>query len=111
IERDDDTRVVRQLAGCGDEELHDDGIRLPGPVSPHLAAQLSQTTIEIGALTSGVRNESPALRWIVEGAGGVLVPINESELMIDLMLHLQLSVVAVARAELGTINHTLLTLE
>ena len=48
--------------------------------------------------------------WIVEGAGGVLVPVNERETMLDLMSTLALPVVVVARTTLGTINHTLLTL-
>ena len=49
--------------------------------------------------------------WIVEGAGGVLVPLNDRETMVDLMAALALPVVVVARTALGTINHTLLTLE
>jgi malonyl-CoA O-methyltransferase len=53
----------------------------------------------------------PSTNWVIEGAGGILVPLNESELMIDLMVALQLPVLVVSRAELGTINHTLLTLE
>jgi malonyl-CoA O-methyltransferase len=48
---------------------------------------------------------------IVEGAGGVLVPLNAEALMIDLMKHLALPIVLVARTTLGTINHTLLSLE
>jgi dethiobiotin synthetase len=47
----------------------------------------------------------------VEGAGGVLVPLNDREMMIDLMARLALPVIVVARSGLGTINHTLLTLE
>jgi dethiobiotin synthetase len=53
----------------------------------------------------------PPAPWIVEGAGGVLVPLNESDLMIDLMSALGLPVVIAASAGLGTINHTLLTLQ
>ena len=48
---------------------------------------------------------------IVEGAGGVFVPVNDHETMLDLMKQLQLPVIVVARGTLGTINHTLLTLE
>ena len=48
---------------------------------------------------------------VVEGAGGVMVPLNERELMVDLMARLDLPVVLVARTSLGTINHTLLSLE
>ena len=49
--------------------------------------------------------------WIVEGAGGTLVPVNESETIADLMVRLGLPVVVVAKTTLGTINHTLLTIE
>ena len=49
--------------------------------------------------------------WIVEGAGGILVPINEADLMIDFISQLNLPALVVARSGLGTINHTLLTLE
>lgn len=51
------------------------------------------------------------VRWVVEGAGGALVPINSTEKMTDLMAALGLPAVVVARSSLGTINHTLLTLE
>ena len=50
-------------------------------------------------------------RWIVEGAGGVLVPINECETMADVILGLHIPVLVVARSTVGTINHTLLTIE
>jgi len=89
--------------------LLDEGIRLSGPVSPHLAAELSQTRIHIPELLRMV--ETRPTNWVIEGAGGVLVPLNESELMIDFMVQLQLPILVVSRAELGTINHTLLTLE
>jgi dethiobiotin synthase len=110
IERDDDTAVVRRLGACNENELLDDGIRLSGPVSPHLAAELNQTQIHIQELIRMVETQ-PSTNWVIEGAGGVLVPLNESELMVDLMVQLQLPVLVVSRAELGAINHTLLTLE
>src|SRR5262245_59095261 len=110
IEQDNDTEVVRRLGACRESELFTDGVRLPRPVSPHLAAQLSQTHIHISTLTTLVASQ-PDGRWFVEGAGGVLVPLNVSELMVDLMVQLAMPVVVVARAALGIINHTLLTLE
>ena len=55
--------------------------------------------------------QAPSEHWIVEGAGGVLVPINESDLMVDLIAALALPAIVVARTTLGTINHTLLTLD
>lgn len=97
-----DTEEVARLAGC---VVHDFGVRLPEPVSPHLAARLAGTRITLADLPTPRDGN-----WIVEGAGGVLVPVNESETMLDLMTILGLPVVVAARTILGTINHTLLTL-
>src|SRR4051812_23209610 len=79
IERDNDTAAVRYLGNCNEGELLDDGIRLSGPVSPHLAAELNQTQIHIQELIRMVET-APSTNWVIEGAGGVLVPLNESEL-------------------------------
>ena len=109
IEQDDDTREVRQLARATAREMRTDGVRLERPVSPHLAARLAGIRIDLEPLAlAPTPNESVA--WIVEGAGGVLVPINERDLMIDLMRQLGLPAVIAARSTLGTINHTLLTI-
>jgi dethiobiotin synthase len=111
VECDDDTAVVEWLSGCAREVLRNQGVRLPRPVSPHLAARLSGQHIDIDVLMGSTKGETAATRWIVEGAGGALVPLNQRDLMIDLMQRLGLPVVVVARTVLGTINHTLLTLE
>jgi dethiobiotin synthase len=110
IERDDDTAEVMRLTRCGDTGVLNCGVRLPRPVSPHLAAQLSGHRIEIEPLAREIVAPSPSA-WIVEGAGGALVPLNESQTLIDLMVRLSLPVVVATRTSLGTINHTLLTLE
>jgi dethiobiotin synthetase len=111
VERDDDTADVRRLASCADAEVLDDGVRLTRPVSPHLAARLSDREITIDALAAIIESQPLEDRWVVEGAGGVLVPVNASELIIDLIARLGLATLVVARSGLGTINHTLLTLE
>jgi dethiobiotin synthase len=111
IEQDDDTASVRRLAAARNEEVFSDGVRLPRPVSPHLAARLSGSRIEIETLVDLVAARPPTTRWIVEGAGGVLVPLNDSQLMIDLIGRLGLPAVIVSRSGLGTINHTLMTIE
>ena len=111
IEQDDDTADVLRLASAGPEDALNFGIRLTGPVSPHLAASRSGVVIDPMHLICSLGNGSPPTCWVVEGAGGVLVPINDSETMADLMLRLGLVTVVVARTSLGTINHTLLTLE
>lgn len=78
------------------------------PVSPHLAARLAGTRIELRKIKmpSLPRGEN----LIVEGAGGVLVPVNDSHLMTHVMKRLKLPVLLVARSSLGTINHTTLSL-
>lgn len=108
---DDDTATVRNLASCAVEEICASGVRLPRPLSPHLSARLSDVRIAIPEVMKLARPTSPQRRWIVEGAGGVLVPLNETQLMIDLMMALALPALVVASSQLGTINHTLLTLE
>jgi len=110
IEQDNDTAEVHRLAACAPNEIFDEGVRLEQPVSPHLAAKMAGTRIDLPALRDLPPVDSDT-RWIVEGAGGVLVPLNEIHLMADWMAILGLPVVLVARSGLGTINHTLLTLE
>ena len=107
---DDDTAEVRRLAAGAGGEVVDGGIRLPDPVSPHLAAARAGETIDLAPLVARPAGEPDAC-WIVEGAGGLLVPINRFALMADLIGRLELAAVVVARSSLGTINHTLLTLE
>ncbi len=113
IEEDNDTDSVKVLASCADSEIQDVGVRLEQPFSPHLSARLSGFEISVEktlALNPEIRSDSGKF-WVVEGAGGVLVPINESELMIDLIKALNFPVLIVARSGLGTINHTVLTIE
>jgi dethiobiotin synthetase len=116
IERDDDSAEVARLAECCEEEIFNCGVRLPRAVSPHLAARLSGTRITVRALVEQLREADHTTRaaiprWIVEGAGGVLVPINERETMADVILGLHIPVLVVARSTVGTISHTLLTIE
>lgn len=111
IEHDDDTAEVGRLGACRPCEVLSFGVRLAHPVSPHLAARLSRYTIRLQPLVDSVLAEAGPARWIVEGAGGALVPLNDRETIADLMTRLGLPIVVVARTDLGTINHTLLTLE
>lgn len=110
IEQDDDSAEVQRLSGCGPGRVLNEGIRLPSPVSPHLAAKLSGTSITIDPLIS-LGASLAGGGWIVEGVGGVLVPLNERDLLIDLIGGLKLPVLIVSPSGLGTINHTLLTIE
>jgi dethiobiotin synthase len=109
IEIDDDTATVRRMGACAEAEIFAEGVRLPKPVSPHLAARWAGRRIDLAEL-HGMLPEGDTT-WIVEGAGGLLVPVNESQTMADWIARLVLPVLVVARTSLGTINHTLLTLE
>jgi dethiobiotin synthetase len=111
IEHDDDSREVMRLAAARDSEVLNAGVRLPKPVSPHLAARLAGTRVTVRSVLEQVEEEDGETRWVVEGAGGVLVPLNERETMADLMEALDLPVLIAARSTLGTINHTLMTIE
>ncbi|WHQ46620.1 MAG: dethiobiotin synthase [Candidatus Midichloria sp.] len=80
--------------------------RLTQALSPHLAAHLDNKILDINKI------QLPVFKHlIVEGAGGILVPINGKHTLLDLIRHLNLPVIVVARSSLGTINHTCLTLE
>ena len=102
-----DREAVRAYAGIAEENLLPERYCFPPPVSPHLAAQQAGVRISLDELALPAAAGRPC---IVEGAGGVMVPVNESEFMLDLMRRLGLPVVVAARTALGTINHTLLTL-
>jgi dethiobiotin synthase len=106
---EDDTAEALRLSTSSREAAYVHGVRLADPLSPHLAAKRAGTRIDLPFLTAEMKKSADA--WIVEGAGGALVPINESDLMVHLMERLGLPVVVVARTTLGTINHTLLTIE
>jgi len=109
IEQDDDTAEVVRLGECRREEVIEAGVRLERPLSPHLAARLSGITIELQPLVDIATQANQAL--VVEGAGGAMVPLNDRDVMADLMSRLALPIVIVSRSTLGTINHTLLTIE
>jgi dethiobiotin synthetase len=99
-----DTAEVHRLTGC---KVLDRGVRLPEPLYPRLAAQRAGLHIDLAEVLAFAPEQGD---WIVEGAGGVLVPLNEKDMVLDLMERLGLPVVIAARTTLGTINHTLLTL-
>ncbi|TAM78697.1 MAG: dethiobiotin synthase [Acidobacteria bacterium] len=105
---DSDRRTVMKLAEIGEERTLPECYVFDPPVSPHLAAEWAGATIDLGT----IRRPEGRLpgRLVVEGAGGVMVPVNENEFMLDLMRQLGFPIVVVARSALGTINHSLMTL-
>jgi dethiobiotin synthetase/malonyl-CoA O-methyltransferase len=102
---DSDSGTVERLAPG--VTIHPPSVVLQAPLSPHEAAKREKTRIDLSTLEAPVTTAP----LVVEGAGGVMVPINELALMVDLMVRLRLPAVVVARSGLGTINHTLMTLE
>jgi dethiobiotin synthetase len=102
-----DTDVVKKLISNHTTVLHPEKYLLKTASSPHAAAIIDETSI---ALTSF---QLPATdnTLIIEGAGGCLVPLNDADLVIDLISSLKAEVVVVSNHYLGSINHTLLTLE
>lgn len=101
-EAESDREAVARLAGV---ETLSEAYFLETPCSPHRAAEIDGVTIDPARLTP------PAGRLVVEGAGGALVPVTRELLYADLFARWGLPVVIVARTALGTINHSLMTIE
>ena len=102
LDEESDSETVARLA---DVRVYPEGYRLTAPASPHLAAEIDGVTIDAHALTP------PEGDVIVEGAGGALVPVTRETLYADLFARWGLPVIVCARTALGTINHSLLTIE
>lgn len=109
-----DTQTVRDLTGLPETRFLPSRHVLSQPLSPHEAARRDGVHIALDdfALPAPVSaGGSSARPVIVEGAGGLLVPLNERDTIIDLIARLGLPVLLVCRSTLGTLNHTLLSLE
>ena len=100
-----DRETVMRWAEVGEDRTYPEAYRFDPPVSPHLAAERQGTTIEMAGIRRPASNEG----LIIEGAGGVFVPINNDSFMLDLMKQLGAPAIIASRTALGTINHTLLT--
>jgi dethiobiotin synthetase len=103
-----DTEYVQQVTGLDKTHFLPERYRLTEPLSPHASAAIDGVKIHLSnfELPSSIKSQ----HLIVEGAGGLLVPINDRHYIIDLIQYLQLPVCLVARSTLGTINHTLLSI-
>lgn len=102
LEEETDSETVARLA---DVPIHPETYRLVTPASPHFAAEIDGVNIDVETLTP------PPGDLIVEGAGGALVPVTRTTLYADLFAQWQIPVIVCARTALGTINHSLLTIE
>ncbi|HKL19646.1 MAG TPA: dethiobiotin synthase, partial [Halalkalibaculum sp.] len=108
LEEETDTEFVRRVTGLSDEHFMPERFRLQEPLSPHASAEIDGVTI---SLDDFQLPEAGTNNLVVEGAGGLLVPLNDNDMIIDLIERFQLPVLLVSRSELGTLNHTFLSLE
>lgn len=107
LEPPTDMDVMTTITGFGEDRFHEETYRLTQPLSPHEAAKRDGIEIDMNVFDLP-KTSRPV---IVEGAGGLMVPLNKDCLVIDLIKQLNLPAILVCRSGLGTINHTLLSLE
>ena len=107
IDPQGDRETVATLSSLPAEHILPEAYRLATPASPHLAARIDGVEITLDRLALP-QTDGPL---VVEGAGGLMVPISERHLMIDLFAHWGKPVILCARTALGTINHSLLSIE
>lgn len=100
-----DSMKVQALSGADSERILPETFRFTTPASPHLAAEIENVKIELNQFQLPIQTP-----LIVEGAGGLMVPLNDKYLMIDLIKKLDIPVVLVSKNYLGSINHTLLSI-
>ena len=103
-----DSQVVKKLVIGSSQKIFKESYFFSEPVSPNLAAKKENTKISMRLILNDFKKVEKPI--IIEGAGGVLVPINNKEFVIDLIKVLELPTIVVTKTSLGTINHTLLTI-
>lgn len=105
LDAETDRETVARLSGLPDHKLLAEAYRLTAPLSPHRAAELDAVTIEREAL-----HPPPVRPLVIEGAGGLMVPLRRDLLFVDMFVAWNLPIILCARTSLGTINHTLLSI-
>lgn len=104
-----DLEWVMEKTGLAEKHFHPETYRAQRPLSPHASTALEGIRIDLNAFHVPEIGESRHL--IIEGAGGIMVPLNERHYILDLIKYLHVPVLLVASSSLGTINHTLLSLK
>ncbi len=100
-----DTDKVKELVSNNKSVFHPEAYRLTQPFSPHKSAEIDGVRIELSKIILPETEN----QLIIEGAGGLMVPLNDSDLMIDLIKKFDAEVVLVSQNYLGSINHTLMS--
>ncbi|MDE0310319.1 MAG: dethiobiotin synthase [Acidiferrobacterales bacterium] len=107
LDEETDTEFVQRVTGLTPNRIIAEAYRLNTPASPHLAAAIDGVEIDTSRLTL----PQTSCPLVVEGAGGVMVPLTAQVPYIEMFRRWQLPTIVCARTSLGTINHTLLTIE
>lgn len=108
LEEETDTEFVKRVTEVPKEQIIPERYRLTEPLSPHASAEIDGISISLDDFELPEFNTG---HLVIEGAGGLLVPINGEDMIIDLIQTLDVPVLLVVRSELGTLNHTFLSLE
>lgn len=101
-----DSLAIESLISNLKTKIHPETYRLNNPLSPHLSAKLDGVEIQLNQFKLPETENT----LIIEGAGGLMVPLNNKELILDLIKYLNLEVILISQNYLGSINHTLLTI-
>ena len=106
LDNSDSIKVERFISNSK-TVVHAEGMKLNSPMSPHAAADIDGVEIKL----SDIKLPETDNNLIVEGAGGLMVPLNDKDLIIDLIAALDIEVVLVSQNYLGSINHTILSID
>ncbi|MCB0443274.1 MAG: dethiobiotin synthase [Flavobacterium sp.] len=101
-----DSHKIQSLLSNSKTKIHPNSYALQTPASPHFAAEIDGVTIDI----KKIKVPTTKNHLVIEGAGGLFVPLNQTETILDL-IQSDYKVIVVSRHYLGSINHTLLTIE
>jgi len=102
-----DSILMEQLISNSKTTIHPERFQLNTPASPHYAAAVDGITIDLSDFNLPITEN----HLIVEGAGGLLVPLNNQDTILDLIQHLKIPVILAINFYLGSINHSLLSIE
>ncbi len=107
-----DAQLVKELLTNTNSVVHPELYKLNTPASPHIAARNDGVTIEVKAILQAatiIMESAKPKQLVLEGAGGLLVPLADGLMVADLIIQLQAKLILVSRNYLGSINHSLLT--
>jgi dethiobiotin synthetase len=107
LEDETDSQTVARLGGLSPHRIIPEAWRLQLPASPHIAARAEGVEIDVARLAP----QQGVAPLVIETAGGVMVPLTDNCITVDLLARWGLPTIVVSRTALGTINHSLLTLE